>query len=688
MFVYCSPFGARDEDDIQCLGKRSLSLTPPPPVCIVPTRPNVKQTKLASDFSDCRSITSSLSEDINEIIEETTLLSTVQSVKSLVSNTDAVMNTFSISYDVFSSPTSSPSSTSCSVSSYKTLVSSQDTFLFDIYKPLLNTDSQDIINSDSSTVSSYQPIDFANSFESLKVDLNDYFSTMCCDDNTTKIKDNFEHFNSISSSSCHNNDDSDKIKYNESMDRINPEHDVMTTSYKFDAHGMNILYGACKNGYLKEVMQLCDKDGYDVFMADRWGRQPIHVVCEYGHSNICDYMISKHGCHPLVTTLEGYTAIHYAIRGRHTKLAKYLLSSYPTAVTMASSSGLTPLLLACKTGNLELAHFLLDRFDSDLMAVDHKGVTCLAYTARSGCVPLMIYLLSMSPTVRALLHTTCDDGYTVLHYACLANHFEMVKYLLRHSDIDRNKLDIYGNLAWELSNREDLQRLCIVSLNPTSDSVTKITPSVTTKTSSNCQMSTGLVESMTINYEVLETQIEGWEDNNDDDSTVTVFDKGPTEQILTNSTSSVPVISPMVSPATSTHLPPVTPTEQCCATSSCEIRSVTDVVSSICPPANASETEKIFFYIQQGNLLELQLLLNVYLLSNNSIDMIREGSTSRSMLHVACLYGHLDIVQYLVEQLNFNMYLSDTYGILALHYACKAKHVEIVRYLVNRTCCA
>jgi ankyrin repeat protein len=60
------------------------------------------------------------------------------------------------------------------------------------------------------------------------------------------------------------------------------------------------------------------------------------------------------------------------------------------------------------------------------------------------------------------------------------------------------------------------------------------------------------------------------------------------------------------------------------------------------------------------------------------------GPRGMTMLHNACVRGKLEVVQFLVEQKDFDINQKDENHNTALHYACQGHHADIIRYLISQ----
>ena len=81
-----------------------------------------------------------------------------------------------------------------------------------------------------------------------------------------------------------------------------------------------------------------------------------------------------------------------------------------------------------------------------------------------------------------------------------------------------------------------------------------------------------------------------------------------------------------------------------------------------------------------GKLQSVQFIVKSLQKSN---EIERNDLHGRKPLHIACLNGKLDIVQFLISQANANINSLTRDGYNALHCACKGGDLEIVQYLIR-----
>ncbi|XP_051114263.1 uncharacterized protein LOC127239922 [Andrographis paniculata] len=80
---------------------------------------------------------------------------------------------------------------------------------------------------------------------------------------------------------------------------------------------------------------------------------------------------------------------------------------------------------------------------------------------------------------------------------------------------------------------------------------------------------------------------------------------------------------------------------------------------------------------ESGDLAALRLALENF--DGNIDDPMEDGDT---LLHLACLYGHLDCVQFLLEK-GANVETKDEDGAIPLHDACAGGYTEIARLIID-----
>jgi ankyrin repeat protein len=91
--------------------------------------------------------------------------------------------------------------------------------------------------------------------------------------------------------------------------------------------------------------------------------------------------------------------------------------------------------------------------------------------------------------------------------------------------------------------------------------------------------------------------------------------------------------------------------------------------------------EKLFSACESGDKSVLLQLIKSERVNPSAYDMVNnEGKTA---LHIACRYGHIDIVRRLVEIYGCSLNSVDNTGSVPFHDACFYDQVEIVDYIFH-----
>ena len=98
------------------------------------------------------------------------------------------------------------------------------------------------------------------------------------------------------------------------------------------------------------------------------------------------------------------------------------------------------------------------------------------------------------------------------------------------------------------------------------------------------------------------------------------------------------------------------------------------------PISMASDTESQLLQLcTDGNLPALKDLITKQALNPNEM----KDPSGPTLLHLACQHGHLDIVQYLINDQDCNPESTTLNGRTSLHTACKSGHLHIVKCLIT-----
>jgi ankyrin repeat protein len=76
--------------------------------------------------------------------------------------------------------------------------------------------------------------------------------------------------------------------------------------------------------------------------------------------------------------------------------------------------------------------------------------------------------------------------------------------------------------------------------------------------------------------------------------------------------------------------------------------------------------------------------IQAFLKNDSSFSIDSVVSDGKTVLHHACVNGHLEVVKYVVKELHADVNVSTIDGKGALHFACKHGHTEVVQFLLEQ----
>ena len=349
---------------------------------------------------------------------------------------------------------------------------------------------------------------------------------------------------------------------------------------------------------------------------------------------------------------DGDGPLHVASEGGYVKIVLLLIEN-GADIAAKGNFGNTPLHVACTKGNDEVALTLIayganiHEKDSDQRAPIHK-------VASEGHHILLSKLIEYG----ADIHDKDKDEDTPLHIACIFGHTEIVLYLINSGcRVDEKSKD--GSVPLHLAcrwGRSDIVNILINhSASIHSENVEGSTPLHSALTdSSNIEIAKQLVycgASIHVKNKSDVSPIDLIDDEAVKEDLVSYYNEVNNKVSKRLFADEVPVSEATAAPADSDE-----------GTYFDNINSTVDVHS----------------ITRNGNILSLQTVLIQY-----PERMSELNTNGENILHVACRYGHGDIVRYALSQSTMNLLCKSKNGITPLHFASYKGHVEIVQQLVK-----
>lgn len=221
------------------------------------------------------------------------------------------------------------------------------------------------------------------------------------------------------------------------IDEVSPLYEACQNQYG-SSEKLNLkvspLYIACQIGHVSIVRLLLDNDA-DVNFCMENGVSPIHVASQKGHNSIIELLLSKN-VNINLCTLSGASPIFLACMNGNNSTVK-LLHLKGANINLCDENGTSPLCKACETGHDQIVTFLLENY-ADINLRKHNDASPLFIACQHGHTRFIDSLLEYG----AKINFCMMDGASPLYIACQNNHEIVVKILLKkEADINLCKKD-------------------------------------------------------------------------------------------------------------------------------------------------------------------------------------------------------------------------------------------------------
>ncbi len=229
--------------------------------------------------------------------------------------------------------------------------------------------------------------------------------------------------------------------------------------------GWTPLHIAALKNHLTIVEYLVQK-GADINMVNHAGYNALQIAVFNGHLSIVKYLLGKLSPFPSHKILDR-TLLQGAASNGHLAVLRYLLSqnellslenvfdynilnrialnrhfSIIEYLNQEKNISLLSPREAAEKGYLGLAQYLFEKRNvQHINGKDHEGQTSLHKAAANGHLDLVRYLISQ----KADLNSVDEQGKTPLNLAIQKNHLNVVQYLIEEEKINVNVLDTFGS---------------------------------------------------------------------------------------------------------------------------------------------------------------------------------------------------------------------------------------------------
>ncbi|XP_048246402.1 ankyrin repeat domain-containing protein 50-like [Haliotis rufescens] len=233
-----------------------------------------------------------------------------------------------------------------------------------------------------------------------------------------------------------------------------------------DKHGNTILHAACSGGDVEMVQHVLSQEDIYINCRGQNGGTPLMFAAFGGHREVFDLLVTK-GADATLVCNKGNTILHVACIGGHVEMVEHIMSQGIGDVNSQNQDGRTPLLLAAFGGHREVFDLLV-RNGANASVVCNMGNTILHVACIGGHVEMVEHIMSQgigdvnsqnqdgrTPLLLAAFgghrevfdllvrnganaSVVCNMGNTILHVACIGGHVEMVEHIMSQGIGDVN----------------------------------------------------------------------------------------------------------------------------------------------------------------------------------------------------------------------------------------------------------
>ena len=209
-----------------------------------------------------------------------------------------------------------------------------------------------------------------------------------------------------------------------------------------DTEGYSILYYPIKFNYFEIIDTLLDFDKKNVGiplinLRDSRGAVPIFYALKYKNRNVLQELLSN-GADANYKTNENMNSLHLAVLKKDIMMVKMLIKYIKTLDTR-TREGSTALHYACNFQLVDIVRLLLENGANQNIIEFEYDFYPIFYAVVQNNVEITKLLVDYkaNPNNQDYL------GNTIIHYAIINNHAEILDYIFNHYEIKSKKNDVY-----------------------------------------------------------------------------------------------------------------------------------------------------------------------------------------------------------------------------------------------------
>ena len=439
-----------------------------------------------------------------------------------------------------------------------------------------------------------------------------------------------------------------------------------------DVRGNTPLHIASQNGHLECVKLIIETDTVrvDPNLTNKDMKTALHLASENGHTSVTEYLLTCANCNPNIQDFYGSTPLHVASRNGHLDCVKLIVEQSTVRVDpdLTNKSAETALFIACENGHKDVAEYLLTHAECNQSVKNEVGNTMVHVASRNGHLKIVKFIIETN-TVSIDPDELNDCDQTALHLACRNGHGLIIEYLLTRAKCNPNLKDINGNTPLHVASGNGYLE-CVKSIIKTSSvSVDRNSKNINEQTALHLACGHADVTEYLLTCVKCNPSIQ--------DSV------GNTPLHVASYNGFLECVKLIIETSTVRINPNLTNINKQTAVHLATKNGHRNVVSYLLSQAKCNPNIKdcdgnALLHIAGGNG-ELEFVKLIVEESTVHVDPNVSNQNKQTALHMACINGYMNLVEYLMAHTNCNPYLKDNDGNTALHIVCNSGNLEIAR---------
>ena len=440
---------------------------------------------------------------------------------------------------------------------------------------------------------------------------------------------------------------------------------ALIDNHNFDLHvadnvGWTALHHSAKNGSC-ELIRYFSVKGININCKNNLGWNCLHIAAQNGHLSLCKTLIDKHSFDVHIVDNEGWTALHHSARSGSYDLVRYF-SVMGNDIECKNNLGSNCLHIAALYGHLNLCKILINKHNFDMRVVDNNEWTALHYSAKKGSYDLITYFADMGTQINC----KNGNGMNCLHIAAQNGHLSLCKKLIDEHKIDLHITDNLGSTALHHSAKNGSYELVLY--------LTNMGAKIDVKNSLgwNCLHITAQNGHLNLcktlideyNFDVHIADNKGWTGLHHSAKV------GSYELIIYFNDMGIDIDCKNNLGWNCLHIAALSGNLSLCKIlidkHNFDMHMVdNDGCAALHHSARNGSYELVTYFAGEGTDINLK--------NKNGINC----------LHIAAMYGHLNLCKKLIDRYNFDAHRADNHGWLALHYSARNGSYELVKYFAD-----